>query len=716
VVTLAATNKQYKSWVASEDDTIILLEKAQSGRTTLDDIADALDEYKRLFIAGLASPGETITLSRAYPDNEEYAEACLAINDDEDEEKVMIVGGPASVEAVDREGHLITSDALKKAFKKYMDNFRGRNVMVMHSDVQVGHALPAFISRAGNVFKSGVDDKGLFFISELRDDTKIANRVRDQIKKGGMSSYSIAGSATQSKEINKSDGSHVLQVDDMELAEVTICEKGVNQNAHFELLKGDKAEGSCADGSCLTKSHDSTPEPEIIAISKSEIPSFKNMLMNWVSKESKDEDTPRAVAIATAQAKKEGYKKFTDGSPGDDRRDKIAEEIKESLKKAFLRKEDPSEFNWYEQYQTLDEDIPRKYYYDTEKKIRPYLVSDKGEPVLSSYEPFTDPDLVSRSVYNPETGRVKTVELIQDSSGKTTGASTRTGFQTPPADEARKTGSHPTYIGSGSWGYYPQEGKGVSYTPTGETDKHGNPEMAASEKKTGMLSSDERKDPYDRDVSYTSEMYALPDSRSAGRKQQRYSTKSIIKDTVQAFLRKQDPEKKEWFNRYIFEKPAAEGTLVSDYDNPLATYDDPNAPSYPVFPSWERPKWLGEKVAGKLGMGGPTEEERKRETKISRDVKSAEVPIDTGGYGPGTYTRSTPAKFIGESHIRRKFGDIKEKIKDIPETVGHGAGRMVGAIEGIGGEVVEGFKEGRKRELTKSITKQLFLDKLKELV
>ena len=333
-----ANNTEYKSWV-SEDDTIISLEKAQSGRTTLDDIADALDEYKRLFIAGLASPGEVTTLSRAYPNNEEYAEACLTFTNDEDEDKVMIVGGPASVEVVDREGHLITKDALKKAFKRYMNNFRGRNVMVMHSDVQVGHALPAYISKAGNIFKSGVDDKGLFFISELRDDTKISGRVREQIKKGGMKSYSIAGSATKSKEINKSDGSHVLQVDDMELAEVTICEKGVNQNAHFELLKGDKAEGSCVDGSCLTKSHDPVPEPEIIAISKSEMPSFKAMFTSWITKESKDEDTSRAIAIATAQAKKEGYKKFTDGSPGDDRRDKIAEEIKESIKKAFLRKQ-----------------------------------------------------------------------------------------------------------------------------------------------------------------------------------------------------------------------------------------------------------------------------------------------------------------------------------------------------------------------------------------
>ena len=328
-----ASNTEYKSWLSSEDETIVALEKAQSGRTTLDDIADALDEYKRLFIAGLASPAEKITLSRAYPENIEYAEACEMLKDDEDEMALMVVGGPASVEVVDREGHLITTDALKKAFKKYMDNFRGRNVMVMHSDVQVGHALPAYISKAGNIFKSGVDDKGLFFIAELRDDTKISNRVREQIEKGGMKSYSIAGSATKSKDIKKSDGSSILQVDDMELAEVTICEKGVNQNAHFELLKGDKAEGSCVDGSCLTKSHDPAPEPEIIAISKSEIPSFKQMFTSWIAKE-QDSDKSRAIAIATAQAKKEGYKKFTDGSPGDDRRDKIAEAIKDSAKSA----------------------------------------------------------------------------------------------------------------------------------------------------------------------------------------------------------------------------------------------------------------------------------------------------------------------------------------------------------------------------------------------
>ena len=187
-----ASNTEYKSWLSSEDETIVSLEKAQAGRTTLEDIADALDEYKTLYIAWLARHAVMITCNSAYPENVGEAEGCEALKDEDGELPLMVVGGPASVEVVDREGHLITTAALKKAFKKYMKNFRGRNVMVMHSDVQVGHALPAYISKAGNIFKSGVDDKGLFFIAEMRDDTKISNRVREQIEKGGQTSYSIA--------------------------------------------------------------------------------------------------------------------------------------------------------------------------------------------------------------------------------------------------------------------------------------------------------------------------------------------------------------------------------------------------------------------------------------------------------------------------------------------------------------------------------------------
>ena len=199
--------------LTKQDETpVIFLEKATDGRTTVEDIKPALDEYKRLYKAGIASPAEMLTLSRAFPNNDLYTNALkkMGISDDDS----LVVGGPASIELVDREGHLITTNALGKAFKKYMANFRTRNAMVLHSDVQVGGALPAYISKGGQIFKSGVDDKGLFFITELRNDTKIAKKVTEQIHEGKLKSYSIAGSATKTQNIQKGF-QKIMQVDEL---------------------------------------------------------------------------------------------------------------------------------------------------------------------------------------------------------------------------------------------------------------------------------------------------------------------------------------------------------------------------------------------------------------------------------------------------------------------------------------------------------------------
>ena len=246
-----------ENWINSEyfipnekdDQPVSFLEKALDGRTTLDAIKSDLNEYKRLYKAGIASPAEMLTLKRVYPNKPEYQKALdkMGITDNDS----YVIGGPASVELVDREGHLITTAALAKAFKKYMANFRTRNAMVLHSDVQVGWALPCYVSKNGQIFKSGVDDKGLFFITELRNDTKISKKVREQIDGGKMQSYSIAGSATKTQTIQKGLMEY-MQVDEMELAEVTVCEKGVNQGASFDILKANNsATKSCIDGSCL---------------------------------------------------------------------------------------------------------------------------------------------------------------------------------------------------------------------------------------------------------------------------------------------------------------------------------------------------------------------------------------------------------------------------------------------------------------------------------
>ena len=267
---------------------VMFLEKALDGRVTMDDISDALEEYTRLHKAGIASPAEILTLSRAYPENPIYAKALKKMNVNDDDS--LVIGGPASIELVDREGHLITTAALDNAFQKYMSNFRTRNAMVLHSDVQVGWALPAYISKGGQIFKSGVDDKGLFFITELRNDTKIAKKVMEQINEGRLKSYSIAGSAVKTQTIQKGLQS-VMQVDEMELAEVTVCEKGVNQGASFDIIKAENAATqSCVDGSCLIQKEESCgceSEPlgaEMIYKQDGDI-DFLNSLLNFIKDE-----------------------------------------------------------------------------------------------------------------------------------------------------------------------------------------------------------------------------------------------------------------------------------------------------------------------------------------------------------------------------------------------------------------------------------------------
>ena len=249
------TDNRYINPYAGEDSEILFLSKATDGKVTLNDIGDALEEYKRLYKAGIASNAEVLTLSRAYPDSKIYSKALSKMGIDADSE-AMVIGGPASIELVDREGHLITTDALRTAFTKYMKNFRTRNAMVLHSDVQVGWALPAYISKGGQIFKSGVNDQSLFFITELRNDTKISQKVMEQITSGKLKSYSIAGSAIKTQNIQKGL-QEVMQVDELELAEVTVCEKGVNQGASFDILKAENAAtSSCVDGSCLINKED----------------------------------------------------------------------------------------------------------------------------------------------------------------------------------------------------------------------------------------------------------------------------------------------------------------------------------------------------------------------------------------------------------------------------------------------------------------------------
>ena len=151
----------------------------------------------------------------------------------------LIVAGYASVELVDKQGDLITKSALKDAFKKFMTNPKYRNVQLAHSNIQVGEVIHSYTDSDGGIWKSEVDDAGMFVVVKLRNDIEKAREVASEIRKGNLAGFSIGGQAF--KRVNKSDGTHgsYQEISKLELHEITICEKGINPEATFNILKED---------------------------------------------------------------------------------------------------------------------------------------------------------------------------------------------------------------------------------------------------------------------------------------------------------------------------------------------------------------------------------------------------------------------------------------------------------------------------------------------
>ena len=151
----------------------------------------------------------------------------------------LVIAGYASVEMVDKQGDLITRGALKDAFDGFMKADGYRNVQLAHSNIQVGQVIPSYTDSSGRVWKSGVDDAGMFVVIQLRDDIEKAREVANEIRKGALRGFSIGGQAF--KRMRKSDASHgdYTEISKLELHEVTICEKGINPEATFRILKED---------------------------------------------------------------------------------------------------------------------------------------------------------------------------------------------------------------------------------------------------------------------------------------------------------------------------------------------------------------------------------------------------------------------------------------------------------------------------------------------
>jgi HK97 family phage prohead protease len=151
----------------------------------------------------------------------------------------LVIAGYASVDVVDKQNDLITLDALKEASDKFMKGDY-KNVMITHSNVQVGEVIDNWTDSKGNVLKTQVDDTGLFVVIKLREDIEKAREVGREIRRGNLRSFSIGGQALHKSNRYDPDVGTYKEIDKLELHEVTICEEGINPEAKFDIVKEHK--------------------------------------------------------------------------------------------------------------------------------------------------------------------------------------------------------------------------------------------------------------------------------------------------------------------------------------------------------------------------------------------------------------------------------------------------------------------------------------------
>ena len=152
----------------------------------------------------------------------------------------LVIGGYASIEVVDKQNDLITLSALEEAVQKYMESKKYRNVMSNHSNVQVGEVIESYRDKNGLVHKTEVDDVGFYVVIKLRDDIEKAKEISRGIRKGTLRSFSIGGQALSKRKKSNEELGKYNEIDKLELHEVTICEKGINPEAKFDILKEER--------------------------------------------------------------------------------------------------------------------------------------------------------------------------------------------------------------------------------------------------------------------------------------------------------------------------------------------------------------------------------------------------------------------------------------------------------------------------------------------
>ena len=157
-----------------------------------------------------------------------------------DQEK-HVIGGYASVDVVDEQRDKIPLETLKEAWEHFIKDLDYAHIHVMHSNIPVGRVLLEYTDSQGKKYKSGVDDKGLFILAEIRQDIKKGRETWKLIEEGKLRGFSIAGEVLASTYVH--DGRSYNRIDKLELHEISVVDRPANKLCLFTVMKALKKGG-----------------------------------------------------------------------------------------------------------------------------------------------------------------------------------------------------------------------------------------------------------------------------------------------------------------------------------------------------------------------------------------------------------------------------------------------------------------------------------------
>jgi len=149
----------------------------------------------------------------------------------------LIIAGYASVEVIDSQNEFIPLPVLKEAW----ETFRKSDFSIgslMHTNIPVVKILDEYTDSKGQLWKSGVDDTGLFVVAEVRQDIEKGKQTADLVRENKLTGFSIGGEALASSII--CEGKCYTRIDKMELHEIAVVDRPANQPSVFTIVKSER--------------------------------------------------------------------------------------------------------------------------------------------------------------------------------------------------------------------------------------------------------------------------------------------------------------------------------------------------------------------------------------------------------------------------------------------------------------------------------------------